>query len=944
MNKILQPFLTTMSYAYFFQRLAIACTLSCVFFTLPKAQSQCSCERKLLYNGSFETGNTSGWNSATGNVTVWGGGGADGTYYAGINYNDIAGNYSMYQDWNSVIEGRTYNFSGYFTTHNGSLYSVIRLQFFNAANNQVGTTYEQEINTNYPNWTPVTWSAVAPTGAVRVRVTGYTQNTALKMDGISLETCFEPIIKFANLTGANICSGTSTTLNAVLSDPSLSVTYQWQFHNGTTWVNAVNGTSSTFTTAPLSATTQFRVNVTPTTGLCTTVSSSPVTVTVNTPPVVTVTTTNATVCVNSMAILTAKMAGGTGNFTYKWQESPNGTNNWVDIANETGVGYSLKTDAPSNKYYRVIVTTTGSPCSSVTSEGLNVKVENTAGCSCVLQSCSAYTKLIYKTPTQITDVAGLVGDRWRFSNIAAGFDAIVEITNATNANSLNAIDNIAVNVDDWCPEINFNFLPGQDSYVDWKITIVSTGTETPANLPTSSRVTSYDVDGNNKYREIHGHINSNGYILNNPSELTILNEPPFALVLGSTNEYTSISTDPKVKATFYYPGQNNVFTIRLGVRTTSETGAAFRQFAVSFDPCISYTNPDINPQTPEIAGTTATCVGGSNQTYKTTQPFTAYTWAVVGGTIVSGQSTRTIKVDWTSTGAKSVSISTIDANGCVGVTNLAITVTEDPSVSVNANTPNYVICQGQNTTLTATVTGGAGTPTFQWYSSTNNSTWDKIDGATASTYPVSGSFLGVKYYHIVVLFGNTGCSSTASSSTTVEVVAPLSISTPLVGFKECLGGTKKLEIVTLGGKNTTYQWQTSPNGANTWTNIDGETSVTYTPKSNAISTKYYRVVISSASSGCATIESPSVSVMVVADPIVIIGVSAQEICLGGNVVLTANVTDASASCSLQWISKTKETDWTPITGATGTTLTINALNNTTRYRVTLNCSGSGCCN
>jgi hypothetical protein len=84
--------------------------------------------------------------------------------------------------------------------------------------------------------------------------------------------------------------------------------------------------------------------------------------------------------------------------------------------------------------------------------------------------------------------------------------------------------------------------------------------------------------------------------------------------------------------------------------------------------------------------------------------------------------------------------------------------------------------------------------------------------------------------------------------------------------------------------------------------------------------------------------------MVVADPIVNINVSAQEICLGGNVVLTANVSDASESCGLQWISKTKDTDWTPISGATGTTLTINALNNTTRYRVTLNCSGNGCCN
>ena len=741
------------------------------------------------------------------------------------------------------------------------------------------------------------------------------------------------------ITALPFCAGSSTTLSAQISACIPTATYQWQHWNGTTWDN-VGTNSATFTTPVLSSNQDYKVVVTIPNSTCSGTSTT-YTATPATALAVTVSTPNASVCVNSVPLLTAQVTGGLGSFTYKWQSSLDGNNNWTDIAYATDAVYTLETSSTSNKYYRIVVTANGNGCGFANANGIQVKVENKAGCDCLLQSCSAYTKLVYKNPTQIKDVTGLVGDKWLFKDVATGFDAIVEITKASNANSLNAIDNTAVNVDDWCPEINFNFLAGQDSYMDWKITIVAAGTENPANLPTSSRVTSYDVDGNANYREMHGHINSNGYIVNNPTELNIVNEPPFTLVLGSTNEYTSISTDSKVKATFYYPGQNNVFTIRLGVRTTNAVSAGYRQFAVSFDPCITYTNPNINQQLPEIVGTNAACVSGTHPTYTTTQPFTAYTWTVLGGTIVSGQGTRTITVDWTETGAKSVSVSTVDANGCIGAANFAVTVSQDPSVSLNTNAA--VLCQGENMTLTATVTGGAGAPTFQWYSSSNNTTWDKIEGATASTYDVSGSSLGVKYYHVVVLFGNTGCTAT-SNSTTVETVLALSISTPLVGFTECLGGAKKLQIVTVGGKNTTYQWQTSPNGTDNWANIDGEISNMYTPLSNTIGTKYYRVVVNSESTGCANMASNPVDVVVVEDPTISVSVTATSVCTGGTVVLTANVNDASNSCTIQWQSKTPTGNWTDIQGANSATYTAETLNNTTRYKVGLNCAASGCCN
>jgi hypothetical protein len=750
-------------------------------------------------------------------------------------------------------------------------------------------------------------------------------------------TVVAPVIP--TIAAVSNCSTSTTNLTAVTGSCITNANFQWQKWDGTNWVN-VGTNQNTFDTPVLIANQDYRVVVTVPNSTCSGTSATYTAQPVK-PLEVTIGTTNSTVCLNSVAAIAASAKGGVGVLTYQWQSSTDNVN-WTNIAGANNAIYIIPTSTVSNKFYRVIVSANTSGCNPVTSSSLPVKVESSAGCDCVLQACDAYTKLVYKNPVQINDAAGLVGDKWRFSNVAAGFDAIVEVTNALNANSLNAIDNTAVNVDDWCPEINFDFLAGKDSYVDWKITIVAAGTNTPANLPTSSRVTSYDVDGNANYREMHGHINANGYIVNNPTELVIANESPFTLVLGSTNEYPSISTDSKVKATFYYPGQNNVFQIRLGVRTTVSSGSFYRQFAVSFDPCISYTSPDINPQKPEIVGTTATCVGGTNATYTTTQPFSTYNWTVVGGTIVSGQGTRNIVVDWTSTGAKTVNLSTVDANGCVGTASFAVAVNDDPKIAlVNAN--NALLCQGENITLNSTLTGGVGTPTFQWQSSPDGNIWENINGATMPNYDVQGSVLGVKNFKLVVSFGNTGCSIVTSIPTSVESVEALQLTTSMTGFTECLGGTRKLVVATKGGKGTTYQWQVSDD-EEIWTDVVGQTDTVFVPPSTVAGTKFYRTNITSQSTGCGTIQTTSTKVIVVPDPAVNVSVSVSSICTGGTAVLTANVADPSGTCAIQWQSNSNGATWNDVLNETKPSLTVGALNSTTRYRIILNCSGSGCCN
>ncbi len=94
----------------------------------------------------------------------------------------------------------------------------------------------------------------------------------------------------------------------------------------------------------------------------------------------------------------------------------------------------------------------------------------------------------------------------------------------------------------------------------------------------------------------------------------------------------------------------------------------------------------VNPlPTPVITGPTPVCqtVNGNNSTYST--PNVAghtYNWAVVGGTIVTGQGTNTITVNWATVGAGSVTVTeTITAGGCTANDVKTVTVNPKPVTS-----------------------------------------------------------------------------------------------------------------------------------------------------------------------------------------------------------------------------------------------------------------------
>jgi large repetitive protein len=363
--------------------------------------------------------------------------------------------------------------------------------------------------------------------------------------------------------------------------------------------------------------------------------------------------------------------------------------------------------------------------------------------------------------------------------------------------------------------------------------------------------------------------------------------------------------------------------------------------------------------------------------------------------------------------------------GCTPVTSgsARVRIFNDPTVTVVAN--EETICTGTGTKLSATVSDGTGTITYQWQSSEDGVTFTNISGANSVIYNTP-ALASTTYYRLEITQSGSGCGTVTSSVTTVMVVpAPIAqagadknqctndfimtATAPAVGtgtwtvtsgtanienpnspttkvivtsttatlrwsidvnstcsngddvvltvvasinitaqptpVTECVGGTLPLVVTTEGGVGTfIYQWQSSTDNS-TWSDIAGANAATYTPSSTTAGMTYYHVIIRSALGNCSEVTSNSTAVDIIAKPIVKVTATSTTVCNGAaGIQLNATVT-GGVDCSIQWQnSSSGGAAWSDIPGEKGNTFSTSNLGQTTKYRVTLNCNGNGCCN
>ena len=314
----------------------------------------------------------------------------------------------------------------------------------------------------------------------------------------------------------------------------------------------------------------------------------------------------------------------------------------------------------------------------------------------------------------------------------------------------------------------------------------------------------------------------------------------------------------------------------------------------------------------------------------------------------------------TNTGASSV-VATINISPsfvsgtktCTG-TSQSYTITVIPTPTISTQPQNQTVCIGGSLNiLSVGYSGGSGVPTYQWYSSSTNSSANgtQILGATSANYTLpAANSAGTTYYYCLLTFPNSATCSVIESNLAEITISngPTISSQPLASQSICVGGTISAPLSVAFSNGTgiaTCQWYSVVGVTNTL--IPGATSVNYMPNVfTAVGNYNYMVQVSLSGSGCGLTQSNTVEVNVLADP-TITNPTGASYCLNSSTAVPLNITASGgvvAAYSYQWYANTQNNNssGTVINGANTSSYIPLATNIGTIYYYCVVSQGNGC--
>ena len=212
--------------------------------------------------------------------------------------------------------------------------------------------------------------------------------------------------------------------------------------------------------------------------------------------------------------------------------------------------------------------------------------------------------------------------------------------------------------------------------------------------------------------------------------------------------------------------------------------------------------------------------GGAGTSYSY-QWYSNTTNSSVGGTSITGATSSMYTPSTTSVGTMYYYVEVSQtASGC-SVLSAISTVQVNALPTVVTQPISSIICEGGTATqLLVSTANGVGTPTYQWYVNTVDSTTGgtAITGATSATYDPPTAIAGILYYYVIITFPSGGCSNIVSETVTIEVNQVSQINSHNITI--CSGATFSFNPVSIVGNvvpaGTLYTWLTpviSPIGA-----------------------------------------------------------------------------------------------------------------------------------
>jgi hypothetical protein len=765
---------------------------------------------------------------------------------------------------------------------------------FGDVTGQTGTTYQP------PALTSSKWYRLKIINSCE---TGYTNSVK-----ITVYNQFNPGTITANQTICyNITPG-SLNVGAIATGGSGAYTYQWENSiDGTNWNLIIGATSDNFQPANLVNTTFYRRNVINT---CNSGYTNPITITVR-PELIAGTITNSqTICYNttpSLLVTNSLPTGGTGSFTYQWQNSVNNTT-WNNITGATAETYSPGA-MTSSLYYRR--SETCGSCGTVQTNSVHIIVNGLLVAGTVKSDqtiCYGTVPGIFITNTYPTGGTGSYSYQWQklvaslWTDIASAnaetytSGALTSTTylrrTETSATCGTVISNqITVTVHNQLlagvigssQTVNYGAVPaelvsvqsasggaGSFSY-QWQSSLDNsswsniTGATSESFQPLALTVKKYfkrlTTDGS------CGTIETNVLTINVNSLLdpgTIAANQ--AICYNTTPVTLTTSTTPSgANGSYLYQWQKTedgiTWTNITAANSDSYQSAAlinttyFRKkvTSVSFEDFTNIVTITVNPAF--APGTI-----GSDQTVCKT-----YVSAPITTTILpTGQSIQYLwqvsdnNASWSDiTGATNdyydAGVLSTSKYFRKKVTSSCSTgYTNSVKIIVNDELQGGIIGNDQaityNTTpslLTGTLpTGGSGTFTYQWFYSINNVDWQLVIISGYGKDYQPGVLSQKTYFKRKVTGGSCG----EKYSNTVTITVFESILPGVVGEAQsiCYNTVPALLSGTSPGGGTdqySYQWQYSLQGV-TWIDISSEVGISYKPDALKVNTYYRRAVTS----------------------------------------------------------------------------------------------------
>jgi large repetitive protein len=259
----------------------------------------------------------------------------------------------------------------------------------------------------------------------------------------------------------------------------------------------------------------------------------------------------------------------------------------------------------------------------------------------------------------------------------------------------------------------------------------------------------------------------------------------------------------------------------------------------------------VTPSNPIICRGTPTTLTASGAASYTWSPATGLN-TTTGATVIANP---TVTTTYTVTGTAT--------NGCTNTRTVTVTVRDLPVISVTPSNP--IICNGQNTTLTA-----SGASTYTWSPATG---LNITTGATVTANPT------VTTTYTVTGTDINGCINTATVTVTVNPKPSLSTTST----DALCGADNGTATVNHGTGTYTYSWNTSP--IQTTQTATGLTAGTYT------------VLVTNTSTSC--FDTISAIVLNPTGPTVNAGLN-DTICFGSSITLNGTITDGEPPYIFGW--------------------------------------------